>query len=198
MEYLTGEKITAEDAFDDVDVDPHEMATRITKIYLQMGLVDGVFHADPHPGNLAVTDTGQLLIYDFGMSERLPATTRDDITGLYRALVRRDVDGLVDALISLDALEPGVNRAEVGYVLELVIENLEGRSDITWQTIITELTTMLRDFPFRIPPDLVGFDHSFDQNIQHRFGGICGYASTDSGWVCAARGGCDDRESLFQ
>jgi predicted unusual protein kinase regulating ubiquinone biosynthesis (AarF/ABC1/UbiB family) len=155
MEYLTGEKITAEDAFDDVDVDPHEMATRITKIYLQMGLVDGVFHADPHPGNLAVTDTGQLLIYDFGMSERLPATTRDDITGLYRALVRRDVDGLVDALISLDALEPGVNRAEVGYVLELVIENLEGRSEITWQTIITELTTMLRDFPFRIPPDVM-------------------------------------------
>jgi predicted unusual protein kinase regulating ubiquinone biosynthesis (AarF/ABC1/UbiB family) len=155
MEYLTGRKITDCDAFDDVDVTPHEMATRITKLYLEMGLVDGVFHADPHPGNLAVTETGQLLLYDFGMSERLPETTRDDIIGLYRALVRRDVDALLDALIALDALDPSVNRAEVGHVLELVIESLEGRSEITWRIIITEMTSMLREFPFRIPPDVM-------------------------------------------
>ena len=155
MEYLTGRKVTDDDAFDHVDVTPHEMATRITKVYLEMGLVDGVFHADPHPGNLAVTDDGRLLLYDFGMSERLPATVQEDIVGLYRALVRRDVDDLVNALIALDVLEPHVDRAEVGRVLELVIENLEGRSEITWRSIITELTTMLRDFPFRIPPDVM-------------------------------------------
>ncbi|MFW5959402.1 MAG: ABC1 kinase family protein [Natronomonas sp.] len=155
MEYRTGRKITDDDAFDDVDVTPREMATRITKVYLEMGLVDGVFHADPHPGNLAITDDGRLLLFDFGMSERLPATVQEDIIGLYRALVRRDVDDLVEALIALDVLEPHVNRAEVGRVLELVIENLEGRSEITWRMIITELTTMLRDFPFRIPPDVM-------------------------------------------
>ncbi|AXG09802.1 ABC1 kinase family protein [Haloplanus rubicundus] len=155
MEYLTGRKITDDDAFDGVDVTPHEMATRIIDVYLEMGLVDGVFHADPHPGNLAVTDDGRLLLFDFGMSERLSATIQEDIVGLYRALVRRDVDDLVDALIALDVLEPHVNRSEVGRVLELVIENLEGRSEVTWRMIITELTTMLRDFPFRIPPDVM-------------------------------------------
>ncbi|AJF24302.1 MULTISPECIES: AarF/ABC1/UbiB kinase family protein [unclassified Haloarcula] len=155
MEYLTGRKITDDDAFDDVDVTPHEMATRIINVYLEMGLVDGVFHADPHPGNLGVTDDGHLLLFDFGMSERLPPTVQDDIIALYRALVRRDVDDLVDALIALDVLEPHVNRAEVGRVLELVIENLEGQSEITWRQIITELTTTLRAFPFRIPPDVM-------------------------------------------
>ncbi|TQR21942.1 hypothetical protein C9J85_19465 [Haloferax sp. wsp5] len=54
-------------------------------------------------------------------------------------------------LVALDVLEPHVNRAEVGRVLALVIENLEGRSEITWRMIITELTTNLRAFPFRIP-----------------------------------------------
>jgi predicted unusual protein kinase regulating ubiquinone biosynthesis (AarF/ABC1/UbiB family) len=49
----------------------------------------------------------------------------------------------------------GVNRAEVGRVLELVIGNLEGRSEITWRAIITELTARLREFPFRIPPDVM-------------------------------------------
>jgi len=155
MEYLAGRKITDDDAFDGLDIDAHGMATRITKVYLEMGLVDGVFHADPHPGNLAVTETGQLLLYDFGMSERLPTTVQDDIVGLYRALVRRDVDALVEALIALDVLEANVDRVEVRRVLELVIENLEGRSQITWRLIIGELTSMLRDFPFRIPPDVM-------------------------------------------
>ena len=155
MEYLTGRKITDERAFRDVDVDAHEMATRIITVFLQMGLVDGVFHADPHPGNLAVTEGGRLLIYDFGMSERLSPTVQDDIVGLYRALVRRDIDGLVDALIALDVLDASVDRIEVRRVLELVIENLEGRSEITWRMILTELTSMLRDFPFRIPPDVM-------------------------------------------
>lgn len=155
MEYLAGQKVTDDDALDELELDRHEMATRIMNVYLQMGLVDGVFHADPHPGNLAVTDTGELLIYDFGMSKRLPTTTREDIIGLYRALARQDTDGIVDALIALDALEPGVNRAEVRRVIELAIENLQGRADITWRLIITELTSMLRDFPFRIPPDVM-------------------------------------------
>jgi len=155
MEYLTGRKITDDDAFDGLDTDAHEMAVRITKVYLKMGLVDGAFHADPHPGNLAVTERGRLLIYDFGMSERLSPTVQRDIVGLYRALVRRDVDALVDALIALDVLEADVDRVEVRHVLELVIENLEGRSEITWRLIITELTSMLRDFPFRIPPDVM-------------------------------------------
>ena len=155
MEYLTGRKVTDEGAFDGVEVRQHEMATRITKVYLEMGLVDGVFHADPHPGNLAVTDAGELLIYDFGMSARLPATTRDNITALYRALVHRDIDGIVDALIALDTLDPGINRAELRRVLELAIENLQGQSEITWRMIITELTTRLREFPFRIPPDVM-------------------------------------------
>jgi predicted unusual protein kinase regulating ubiquinone biosynthesis (AarF/ABC1/UbiB family) len=155
MEYLTGRKITDDDAFEDVDAEPRGMAETITQVFLKMGLVDGVFHADPHPGNLAVTDEGRLLLFDFGMSERLSATVREDVVGLYRALVRRDTDELVDALITLDVLEVGVNRAEVGRVLELVIRNLEGRSEITWRTIITELTARLRDFPFRIPPDVM-------------------------------------------
>lgn len=155
MEYRTGRKISDDDAFDDLDVGPHEMAERIAKVYLRMGLVHGVFHADPHPGNLSVTDDGRLLIYDFGMSERLAPTVQEDIVSLYRALVRQDVDGLVDALIALDVLEVGVDRAEVGRVLELVIENLEGRREVTWRAIVTELTTMLQDFPFRIPPDVM-------------------------------------------
>ncbi|RQH02415.1 ABC1 kinase family protein [Natrarchaeobius oligotrophus] len=155
MEYVDGTKITDDDALADAGMDATEMATLITRTYLRMGLIDGVFHADPHPGNLAVTTRGKLVIYDYGMSQRLTSQEQADITALYRTLVRRDIDGLVNVLIALDVLEPSVDRVAVRRVLELVIETLEGRSVITWRAIITELFTMLHDFPFRIPPNVM-------------------------------------------
>ncbi len=155
MEYVEGRKITDDDALAAADTDPTEMATLIARTYLKMGLVDGVFHADPHPGNLAVTDDGRLVIYDYGMSQRLTPQEQDDIASLYRTLVRRDVDGLLNTLVALEVLEPTVDRVAVRRVLELVIENLEGRSDVTWRAIITELLSMLHDFPFRIPPNVM-------------------------------------------
>jgi predicted unusual protein kinase regulating ubiquinone biosynthesis (AarF/ABC1/UbiB family) len=120
-----------------------------------MGLEHGVFHADPHPGNLSVMDDGTLLIYDYGMSEELTPETQQRIIDLYRSLARRDTDGLIDALIALDVLAPEADRGEVRRVLELAMENLEGRSNIDWRDIITELFTMLHDFPFRIPPNVM-------------------------------------------
>ncbi|TYT61371.1 ABC1 kinase family protein [Natrialba swarupiae] len=155
MEYVEGEKITDEEALSDVGTTPSEMATLITRIYLKMGLVDGVFHADPHPGNLAVTSEGRLVIYDYGMSQRLTEQEQADIASLYRTLVRRDVDGLVNALVALEVLEPTVDRVAVRQVLEMVIETLQGQSALTWRTIITELFAMLHDFPFRIPPNVM-------------------------------------------
>ncbi|MEY7851633.1 ABC1 kinase family protein [Natrarchaeobius sp. A-rgal3] len=155
MEYVDGEKITNDRALADAGIEPSEMATLVFQTYLKMGLVDGTFHADPHPGNLAVTDDGQLVIYDYGMSQRLTAQEQEDIAKLYRSLVRRDVDDLLNTLIALGVLEPTVDRTAVRQVLELVIQNLEGRSEITWRSIITELLTMLHDFPFRIPPNVM-------------------------------------------
>ncbi len=155
MEHVDGEKITDEDVLADVGIEPTEMATLIARTYLQMGLVDGVFHADPHPGNLAVTDDGRLVIYDYGMSQRLTQQEQDDITSLYRTLVRRDVDGLLNTLIALDVLDRSVDRVAVRRVLELVIENLEGKSDVSWREIITELFATLHEFPFRIPPNVM-------------------------------------------
>ena len=155
MEYVEGSKITDESALADRGIDAEEMADRIADIYLTMGLEHGVFHADPHPGNLAVTDDGKLLIYDYGMSEQLTPETQRLITDLYRSLARRDVDGIIDALVGLDVLAPTADRADVRRVVELAMKNLEGRSDIDWRDITLELFGMLHDFPFRIPPNVM-------------------------------------------
>ena len=155
MEYVEGVKITDAEVLDERGIDRPELASRVADVYLRMGLEDGVFHADPHPGNLAVDDEARLVIYDFGMCEELSAREQALIRDLYVSLTRRDVDGLIDALVALDVLEPTVDRREVKQVMELAIQSLAGQPQVTWRDIFAELTFSLRDFPFRIPPDVM-------------------------------------------
>jgi len=68
---------------------------------------DGVFHADPHPGNLAVTDDGRIVFYDFGMSGRVDPFVQEKIIEFYVAVANQDIDAILDALIEIGTLQPG-------------------------------------------------------------------------------------------
>lgn len=155
MEHVEAESVAEPTAIEAAGVGRTELAERICEVYLQMGLRDGVFHADPHPGNLALRADGTLVIYDFGMSQRLSKETQRRITDLYRALARRDVEALIDVLIALDVLEATLDRQRVRTLLRLAMENLEGREDIGWRDLTTEVFDALQDVPFRIPPNVM-------------------------------------------
>lgn len=155
MEYLEGIKITAVERLEAEGFDPDEYAQRILHVYLEMGLEHGVFQADPHPGNLAVNEEGQLVIYDFGMSGRLDSEMRERILDLYRSIAERNVDRMIDILIDLNVLDPAADRPEVRRVLRLFIYELEGQEGLTWRDIVSELGRMFHDFPFRIPPNVM-------------------------------------------
>lgn len=155
MEYVEGIKVTDTDRLAAAGHDPELLADTIVTIYFTMGMEHGVFQADPHPGNLAVDDDGRVIIYDFGMSRELTPELQANLITLYRSLVTRNPDELMDALIAVGALDRDVDRAAVRTVLRQVIERLEGRPAVDWRMIIMELVGELQDFPFRIPPDVM-------------------------------------------
>lgn len=155
MTYAEGTKVTAVDELEANGHDPEQIAKRVANAYFTMGLEHGVYHGDPHPGNIAVDDDGRIVFYDFGMSGRFTPAMQASVVNLYLAAVNRDVDAITDELVALDALDPNADRAAVGHVLELVIEDLEGSDAVNWQQIIDTVVGMLRDFPFRIPPDVM-------------------------------------------
>lgn len=72
MEYVPGIKINRIAALDELGVDRNRLASYAVESYLEQSLRHGFFHADPHPGNIAVDDTngGRLIFYDFGMMGR--------------------------------------------------------------------------------------------------------------------------------
>ncbi|UPW00886.1 AarF/ABC1/UbiB kinase family protein [Halorussus gelatinilyticus] len=156
MEYITGTKINDVEELDAVGVDRHQLAVNLQEAYLQMLLEDGVFHADPHPGNLAVRDDGTIVFYDFGMSGRVDEFVQDKIIDFYIAVANQDIDGILDALVEMGTLSPEADRATMGDVMELAIEDARGEDIETYrvQQIVEQVEDTIYEFPLRLPSNL--------------------------------------------
>ncbi|WP_423744310.1 AarF/ABC1/UbiB kinase family protein (plasmid) [Haladaptatus sp. SPP-AMP-3] len=156
MEYLGGTKINRVDELDEEGLDRHELAETLQRAYLQMIIQDGVFHADPHPGNLAVTDDGRIIFYDFGMSGRVDEFIQRKIVDFYIAVANQDIEGILDALIEMGTLSPEADRVTMGKVMELAIEDARGEDIETYrvQQIVSQVEDTIYEFPLRLPSNL--------------------------------------------
>jgi predicted unusual protein kinase regulating ubiquinone biosynthesis (AarF/ABC1/UbiB family) len=156
MEYVPGTKITDLETLDERDIDRTDLATALQRAYLQMILDDGVYHADPHPGNLAVQDDGTLVFYDFGMSGRVDDFVQDRIVEFYGAVAARDTEGILDALIAMGTLSPDADRRVMGEVMELAIADARGEDIEQYrvQQIVGQIEDTMYEFPLRLPSNL--------------------------------------------
>ncbi|ADQ66315.1 protein kinase [Halogeometricum borinquense DSM 11551] len=156
MEYLPGTKINDLETIDMEGIDRTELATRLQRIYLQMIIDDGVFHADPHPGNLAVDEEGRIIFYDFGMSGRVDPFVQDKIVDFYVAVANQDIDGILDALVEMGTLSPEADRRVMGDVMELAIADARGEDIEQYrvQQIIEQVESTIYEFPLRLPRNL--------------------------------------------
>ncbi|MGB9003628.1 MAG: AarF/UbiB family protein, partial [Nitrosotalea sp.] len=107
MDYIPGIKITNVKALDEAGINREQLVVRAHKVFFTMLLRHEMFHADPHPGNISVTNDGSLILYDFGMVGRLDSKTRLKLIRLYLALVEKDPPRTVSAMDDLGMLMPG-------------------------------------------------------------------------------------------
>jgi predicted unusual protein kinase regulating ubiquinone biosynthesis (AarF/ABC1/UbiB family) len=156
MEYLPGVKINDLSTLDERGIDRTELAERLQRIYLQMIVDDGDFHADPHPGNLAVDDDGAIIFYDFGMSGRVDPFIQEKIVDFYIAVANQDIDGILDTLIEMGTLSPEADRQVMGDVMELAIADARGEDIEQYrvQQIIEQVESTIYEFPLRLPRNL--------------------------------------------
>lgn len=86
MDYISGTKITAVSPVEWTEVDGAGLADDLFRAYLQQILVDGVFHADPHPGNVFLTPDHRIALIDLGMVGRLSTGTQEQLFKLMLAI----------------------------------------------------------------------------------------------------------------
>ena len=141
MEYVEGTKITK--------VSNKKVAKALINSFLFQVMEFGVFHGDPHPGNLAVSPGGQLVYYDFGLIITLPDDLRDNIIKLIPLIIQKDTPGLVDSMIEMNFIIPNADKVDI----ILFLESFMYRKDILDKDDISG--ALAKEKPFRIPSEFV-------------------------------------------
>lgn len=156
LEYLPGIKVTDVKTLNQYGIDRAKLVYRIHRLFFKMLLRHSIFHADPHPGNISITNNGTIILYDFGMVGRLDDETRRRLVRLYLGLVDKDPVRTTDVLIELGTLEASVDRRLVEKGLELSIQSLHGKKvDRMEIKALQDLANKtLSRFPFRLPKNL--------------------------------------------
>ncbi len=131
------------------------LAARGADTVLKMVLIDGFFHADPHPGNVFYLSGNRLAIIDCGMVGRITMDRRDQIADMLAGLVSRDIEALRDILISWAGDAP-VDENKLTTDLDELIFNYDTASlkQIRFGVLLNDLVTVMRENHLTVPPDL--------------------------------------------
>ncbi len=121
--FVEGIKISDVDTLGRMGVDKKDVARRIVRLYCQMIFVDGVYHADPHPGNLLVQADGSIVLLDFGAVAELSPQMREGIPEFLEGVLRRDTDRLVRSMRKMGF----ISRTSDEGVSERIIEYFHRR-----------------------------------------------------------------------
>lgn len=108
MEYVPGIKINKIQALDQLGVDRKRLGRYAVESYLEQILSHGFFHADPHPGNIAVDDVngGRLIFYDFGMMGSISPNIREGLLEAFYGVYEKDPDKVLQAMVQMGVLVP--------------------------------------------------------------------------------------------
>ena len=104
MEYVDGVKLSEVIAGDDPKYNKVLIADRLVRSYFKQIFLDGFFHADPHPGNVFITDDNAVCFIDFGMMGTLDEDFRQNLAELMMHFSDRNIDGLINQLVYMDIL----------------------------------------------------------------------------------------------
>ena len=157
LDYLPGIKITDRQALIEAGINPALVAEKGAASYLQQLVRFGFFHADPHPGNLAVASDGALIYYDFGMMGQLSSRLRGRLGAMVRAAASRDASDLVAELQAAGVIAPGIELGPVRRLVRVMLN--EALTPPFSSNVLEKLSGDLYDLvygqPFRLPPELI-------------------------------------------
>jgi predicted unusual protein kinase regulating ubiquinone biosynthesis (AarF/ABC1/UbiB family) len=179
MSHHPAVRITDRDALRRLGVDPREVLEILARAYAKQVFVDGLFHADPHPGNLFVVDEPEartrprVLFVDFGLSKRLAPDLRRELRLAIFALLRADLEGFLAGMERLQMIAPG-SREGVAAAVASMFERIraEGAAPLALAgdrvlALKDEAKRLLEETPgLQLPNDLL----LYAKTVSHLFG----------------------------
>jgi ubiquinone biosynthesis protein len=154
MERLEGVSIRNREEVARRGVDRRAIANTLLASYLQQVMVDGVYHADPHPGNILLLEDGRIGLIDFGAVGRLDAIEQEALKEMLLAISRRDPEELLAAFLDVVELPPDTDLARLQHRLAgFLARHVTGVANPSGETFIA-LLRILVGFGAIVPPEL--------------------------------------------
>jgi predicted unusual protein kinase regulating ubiquinone biosynthesis (AarF/ABC1/UbiB family) len=153
LDFIRGTKVVDVEGLRAHRISAVKVNRLLVRTYLKQLLEDGFFHADPHPGNLLVMDSGHLAFFDFGMVGRISPKLQTQMIDAFFHVVSRDVRGLGQDIINLNFLKPGVDPETVRPVVESLFKhylNLK-LGEVNFKELTYDLAEVIYEYPFRLP-----------------------------------------------
>lgn len=156
MEYMPGIKIDDRQTMEARKIDTDEIIKLGIGCYLKQLLQDGFFQSDPHPGNMAVSESGNIIFYDFGTMTEVKSIAKDQMVRTFFAVLRKDADEVVETLIYMGLIEPMSDMTPVKRLVSFLLEKFRDKPiDVrAFEQISSEVYLMFEQQPFRLPPQM--------------------------------------------
>jgi ubiquinone biosynthesis protein len=156
LERIRGIKINDLENLDKQRTDRHWLAQYAANVVLKMVCEDGFFHADPHPGNFFIEQTGAIGLIDFGMVGVLDERTQDLLADLLIAINRQDADRLVDVFLDLGITRKRIDRALVRRDIERLLSTYWGLplGELKVTALLNDVFSVMRRHHLHLPANL--------------------------------------------
>jgi len=155
MEYIPGKKITDLSPLRLMDIDGPGLARELFRAYLKQILIDGFFHADPHPGNVVMTDDDRIALLDLGMVAHLLAGFRDNVLRLLLAISEGRGDEAAEITIRMGEPKERFDKADFTRRIATLVSEQAGKSLSGFNSgqIALDITKISAECWFRLPSE---------------------------------------------
>ena len=153
MEYIPGKKITELSPLRLMEIDGPGLARELFRAYLKQMLLDGFFHADPHPGNVFMTDDDRIALLDLGMVARLLPSFRDNVLRLLLAISEGRGEDAAEVTIRMGEPKERFNKTDFTKRIGALVSEHAGTSlsGLNAGQVVLDITKISADCWFRLP-----------------------------------------------
>lgn len=151
MDFVEGVKPTGAEALTAAGIDPHAIAALGADVLLDMVLIHGLFHGDPHPGNLLCQPGDRIALLDFGMTGRVSPRRREEMLGFTGAIAQGDAGRMTEVL---GGWVEGGDRAQIAAGAERLVRRHSGRP-LVLARLVEDMMALIRELEGALPADLV-------------------------------------------
>jgi ubiquinone biosynthesis protein len=155
MDYISGKKITKLSPLAKIDIDGYQLAQHLFQAYLHQILIDGFFHADPHPGNVFLTDDHRIALIDLGMVARIAPRPQENLIQLLLAISEGKGDETADITIKMGEAKSGFDEKTFRkQVADLVLENQNAQlENLDSGRVVLRIQQIAGESGFRLPTE---------------------------------------------